>query len=96
MEGRITRQALNQSVWRHLIQIREEVAAYAESIGCDKYDLCLFVDKYHASAFSISEEGTKEGKRNVYLIDMRDGKDLYTAKYYEEEHKNGQVVSDTE
>ena len=96
MEGRITRQALNQSVWRHLIQIREEVAAYAESIGCDKYDVCLFVDKDHASAFSIVEEGSKEGKRNVYLIDMRDGKDLYTTSYYEEEHKNGQVVSDTE
>lgn len=93
MEGRITRQALNQSIWRHLIQIREEVAAYAESIGCDKYDVCLFVDKYHASAFSIVENGDPEsGKHNVYLIDMRDGKDLYTAKYYEEEHKNGQNV----
>jgi hypothetical protein len=96
MEGRITRQALNQSVWRHLIQIREEVAAYAESIGCDMPDVCLFVDEYHASAFSIVENGVKSGKHNVYLIDMRDGKDLYTTSYYEEENRNGQVVSDTE
>ena len=93
MEGRITRQALNQSVWRHLIQIREEVAAYAESIGCDMHDVCMFAGEDHASAFSIVEDRAKEGgKRNVYLIDMMNGKDLYTAEYYEEEHKNGKNV----
>ena len=92
MEGKITRQALNQSIWRHLIQIREEVAAYAESIGCDMNCVCLFVGEDHASAFSIVEDGAKSGKRNVYLIDMMNGKDLYTAEYYEEEHKNGQNV----
>lgn len=95
MEGRITRQALNQSIWSHLLQIREEVKAYAESIGCDMQDVCLFFDEDHASAFSIVEDGAKSGKCNVYLIDMRDGKDMYTAEYYEEE-KNGQVVSDSE
>ena len=96
MEGRITRQALNQSIWSHLLQIREEVAAYAESIGCDTQDVCLFVGEDYASAFSIVEDRVKEGKCNLYLIDMRDGKDVRTGNYYEEEHKNGQVVSDSE
>ena len=95
MEGRITRQALNQSIWSHLLQIREEVKAYAESIGCDMQAICLFVGEDHASAFSIVEDGVKSGKSNVYLIDMRNGKDCHTAEYYEEE-KNGQVVSDSE
>lgn len=92
MEGRITRQALNQSIWSHLLQIREEVKAYAESIGCDMHDVCMFVGENYASAFSIAEKGDSEsGKSNVYLIEMTNGKDGHTSKYYEEE-KNGKNV----
>lgn len=90
MEGRITRQALNQSIWSHLLQIREEVNAYAKSIGCDMQDVCLFVGKDHESAFSIVEE-REGGKHNIYLIDMMDGKDLHSVEYYEAE-KNGKNV----
>lgn len=89
----MTRQELNEKIIEKLGEIREDVNAYAEQVGCEYDHLSISIWDNFMSAFAISGE---HDEQNVYLVNVCSSGEIWepcSSNQFFEEVNHGQNVS---